>query len=82
MNGIGCGIIGRKVGWDIAGGGDIGPIIDPQRFEFLNQNLVRPHFLLGEFYGVKPKREPPNNAEIVIPRIRNPTIDSTKVKPC
>jgi hypothetical protein len=49
------GVIGSKVSGDEAGFNDIGPIIDPQRFEFLNQYLIRPDFFLGKLYGVKPK---------------------------
>ena len=56
MNGIRCGIIGGKVRWDVAID-DVGPVIDPQRLQFLNQDLVRSHFLLRQFDGIKSKRE-------------------------
>ena len=56
MNGIGCGIIGREVRRDIAID-DVGPIVNPQRFELLHENLVSPHLFLGKFYRVKAKRK-------------------------
>ena len=56
MNGIRCGIIDRKVRCNVAID-DVGPIIDSQSLQSLNEDLVRPYFLLREFYGVKTKRE-------------------------
>src|SRR5689334_3611540 len=56
MNGIGCGVIGGKVRWDRAIE-EVGELIDSQSFQFLNENLVRPDFLLGKFYRIKAKRE-------------------------